>query len=61
MKSLKFILAGAAFCGLVAPLANPAMAQNSEFKAKQIRLIIANAAGGDEYYAFYSMLLGAEL
>jgi tripartite-type tricarboxylate transporter receptor subunit TctC len=56
MKSLKFILAGAAFCGLVAPLANPAMAQNSEFKAKQIRLIIGFGPGGG--YDHYGRIVG---
>ena len=56
MKSLKFILAGAAFCGLAVPLAGPAMAQNSEFNAKQVRLIIGFGAGGG--YDQYARIVG---
>ena len=51
MKSLKFILASAVFCGLAVPVASPAMAQNSEFNAKQVRFIIGFGPGGgyDQY------------
>ena len=51
MNPWKFILAGATFCALTVPGAGPALAQNSEFSAKQVRFIIGFGPGGgyDQY------------
>lgn len=51
MTSGKFTIACVALCGLTASLASQALAQNSEFKAKQVRFIIGFGPGGgyDQY------------
>jgi tripartite-type tricarboxylate transporter receptor subunit TctC len=51
MRSGKFIVACFALCGLAAPLTGQALAQNNEFNAKQMRLIIGFGVGGgyDQY------------
>lgn len=56
MKSWKFILAGAALSGLTAATAFPALAQNNEFNAKQVRLIIGFGPGGG--YDQYGRIIG---
>jgi tripartite-type tricarboxylate transporter receptor subunit TctC len=57
MKSWKSsILAGFVICGLAAPMAGQALAQNSQFNAKQVRLIIGFGAGGG--YDQYGRIVG---